>query len=119
MNTHVHTPCESTVMASVYPSTGENAICDASHQPPKLLDRMRQALRVKHYAYRTEQAYVQWVKRFILYHDKCHPEKMGRNEIETFLTHLAVEGRVSARQTGDTPAPRVDASSPSSVDING
>ena len=70
---------------------------DASNpQPPKLLDRLRQTLRTKHYAYRTEQAYVGWVRRFILFHDKRHPQEMGGAEIERFLTHLAVEGHVSA-----------------------
>ncbi len=57
----------------------------------KLLDRVRDTLRRKNYAYRTEQAYTGWIKRFILFHEKCHPQEMGAVEIETFLTHLAVE----------------------------
>ena len=60
--------------------------------PKKLLDQVRDAIRLKHYAYSTEQAYVQWIKRFILFHDKRPPEEMGRTEVEAFLTHLAVEG---------------------------
>ena len=64
--------------------------------PKKLLDQVRDALRVKHYAYRTEETYVQWIRRYILFHNKRHPKKMGKAEIEAFLTHLAVEGRVSA-----------------------
>jgi len=64
--------------------------------PKKLLDQVRDAIRLKHYAYSTEQAYVQWIKRFILFHDKRHPEEMGRDEIEAFLTHLAVEENVAA-----------------------
>ena len=65
-------------------------------QPKKLLDRVRDAIRRKHYSIRTEQAYVRWVKRYILFHGKRHPKDMGAPEIETFLTHLAVEDRVAA-----------------------
>ena len=57
---------------------------------------MRQIIRTKHYAYSTEQAYVHWVRRYILFHAKRHPKEMGGPEIERFLTHLAVEGQVSA-----------------------
>ena len=46
-------------------------------QKPKLLDQVRETLRIKHYALRTEQAYVNWIKRFILFHDKRHPREMG------------------------------------------
>lgn len=65
-------------------------------EPPKLLDRVRDKIRLKHYSIRTEQSYVQWVRRFILHHDKRHPAEMGAAEVEAFLTHLAVAGRVSA-----------------------
>lgn len=64
--------------------------------PPKLLDQVRDRIRVKHYSIRTETQYVQWTKRFILFHGKRHPRNMGQKEIEAFLTHLAVEGGVSA-----------------------
>ena len=64
--------------------------------PPKLLVQVRERLRVKHYSIRTEKTYVDWIKRFILFHGKRHPKDMGANEIEAFLTHLAVKGRVSA-----------------------
>lgn len=64
--------------------------------PPKLLDQVRDRIRVKHYSIRTETQYVQWIKRFILFHDKRHPQEMGAAEVEAFLTHLAVEGKVSA-----------------------
>jgi len=57
---------------------------------------MRQVLRTKHYAYSTEQTYVQWARRYILFHDKRHPQEMSGPEIEDFLTHLAVDGHVSA-----------------------
>ncbi|MBL1264383.1 integron integrase [Candidatus Methylomicrobium oryzae] len=64
--------------------------------PPKLLDQVRDRIRVKHYSIGTEKLYVQWIKRFILFCGKRHPLEMGAMEIETFLTHLAVEGHVSA-----------------------
>lgn len=63
---------------------------------PKLLDQVRYRLRVKHYSIRTESAYVDWIKRFILFHDKRHPRDMGAEEVEAFLTHLAVVGKVAA-----------------------
>ena len=63
---------------------------------PKLLDQVRQAIRSKHYSIRTEEAYVGWIKRFIFFHGKRHPKEMGRPEIEAFLSHLAVEQKVSA-----------------------
>jgi len=67
-------------------------------QPPpkKLLDQVRDVIRLKHYAYRTEETYVQWIRRYILFHNKRHPKEMGKAEIEAFLTDLAVEGQVSA-----------------------
>lgn len=63
---------------------------------PKLLDQVRGKIRLKHYSIRTEQAYVDWIKRFILFFDKRHPKELGGAEVEAFLTHLAVEGKVSA-----------------------
>src|SRR5438105_13141305 len=63
---------------------------------PKLLDRVRWHLRVKHYSIRTEQAYVDWARRYILFHRKRHPREMGEKEITEFLTHLAVEKNVAA-----------------------
>lgn len=63
---------------------------------PRLLDRMRGKIRLKHYSIRTEQSYVGWSKRYIFFHDKHHPKDLGAQDIETFLTHLAVEGRVAA-----------------------
>ena len=64
--------------------------------PPKLLNQVRDKLRVKHYSIRTEQTYVDWIKRFILFHDKRHPKDLGAQDVEAFLTHLAVAGKVSA-----------------------
>ena len=57
---------------------------------------MRDAIRLKHYAYSTEKTYVHWVKRFVLYHNKRHPLEMGEKEISEFLTYLAVEEKVAA-----------------------
>jgi len=68
------------------PKTGE----------PRFLDQVANACRVKHLAYRTEQSYVAWVKRFILFHDKRHPQGMGPPEVRAFLTHLARNRRVAA-----------------------
>ena len=61
-----------------------------------LLEQMRGVLRFKHYSLRTEQSYLDWVKRFILFHGKRHPRNMGTGEVRAFLTHLAVEGKVAA-----------------------
>lgn len=69
---------------------------DSSAPPPKLLHRMRDHLRTRHYSIRTEAAYLDWVKRFILFHGKRHPADMGAAEVGAFLTHLAVERQVSA-----------------------
>ena len=63
---------------------------------PRLLDRLRIAIRARHYSIRTEEAYVGWVRRFILFHGKRHPDEMGEPEINAFLSHLAVKDRVSA-----------------------
>jgi len=63
---------------------------------PKLLDRVRTALRARHYSIRTEQAYVGWIRRYIFFHDVRHPDEMGEKEINAFLSHLAVHGKVSA-----------------------
>ena len=65
-------------------------------EPPKLLDLVRGKIRLKHYSIRTEQAYVDWIKRYILHFDKTHPKDLGAADVEAFLTHLAVVGKVSA-----------------------
>ena len=65
-------------------------------RPTKLLDRVRHTLRLKHYATSTEETYVNWIKRYILFHSKRHPREMGVSEIEAFLSHLAVEREVAA-----------------------
>jgi integron integrase len=65
-------------------------------RPPRLLDQLRDRIRLKHYSLRTEQVYAHWVRRFILFHGKRHPRELGAREVEAFLTHLAVERRCSA-----------------------
>ena len=70
-------------------SMGENP-------PVPLLDRVRDRIRLKHYSLRTEQAYCDWIKRFINFHGKRHPSEMAAAEVEAFLTALAVRGRVAA-----------------------
>jgi hypothetical protein len=67
-----------------------------AHGGPRLLDRVREALRVRHYSRRTERAYVQWIRRFILFYGKRHPAEMGAEEVTRFLSWLAVDRRVSA-----------------------
>ena len=65
-------------------------------QPPKLLDQVRAAIRARHYSIRTEATYLSWIKRFIVFHGKRHPRDMGVQEVQQFLSHLAVEGKVAA-----------------------
>lgn len=69
---------------------------EANTPPPKLLDQVRDLIRVKHYSIRTETQYLQWIRRFILFHGKRHPRDMGAPEVEAFLTHLAVSRDVAA-----------------------
>ncbi len=65
-------------------------------QPPKLLDRLRGKTRLLHYSKSTEDAYADWATKFILFHGKRHPQEMGTAEIAAYLTHLAVERKLSA-----------------------
>ncbi len=65
-------------------------------QPVKLLDQVRQKIRLKHYSIRTEESYVSWTKRFISFNKKRHPNELGKKEIEAFLSYLAVNRKVSA-----------------------
>ncbi len=64
--------------------------------PPRLLDRVREAIRARHYSRRTEESYVLWIKRFILFHGKRHPATMGETEVTQFVTSLAVKHKFSA-----------------------
>jgi len=62
---------------------------------PRLLDQVRECIRVKHYSLRTQDAYLHWIRRFILFNGKRHPREMGGTEVEAFLSHLATAGRVA------------------------
>ena len=64
--------------------------------PPKLLDQVRTVIRVKHFSLSTESAYVGWIRRFILFHNKKHPKEMAETEIREFISDLAVNARISA-----------------------
>jgi integrase len=62
----------------------------------RLLDQVRDVIRIRHYSIRTEQAYLQWIRRYILFHGKRHPRELGSDHLSTFLSDLAVRGRVAA-----------------------
>ncbi len=74
----------------------ENPSSVALASPPRLLDQVRARIRFKHYSIRTEQTYVDWIKRFVRHFGKRHPREMGADEVQAFLSSLAVEGRVAA-----------------------
>ena len=63
---------------------------------PKLLDQMKNVMRIKHYSLQTEKSYIQWVRRYIYFHNKRHPEEMGALDVQKYLSYLAVEQNVSA-----------------------
>jgi hypothetical protein len=69
---------------------------DRNKKPQKLLDQLRDAIRARHYSIRAEKCYADWVRRFVLFHNKRHPREMGAPEVEAFLTHLAVDRNVAA-----------------------
>jgi hypothetical protein len=75
-----------------------------SHSP-RLLDRVRHLMRRQHDSMRTEKSYLGWIRRYILFHDKCHPADMGVPEIERFLIHLAVKERVEAATQNQALSP--------------
>jgi hypothetical protein len=66
------------------------------HRSKRLLDRVRDAIRLKISSVRTEEAYADWIKRFILFHDKRHPQEMGYSDVRVFLLHLATKEGVAA-----------------------
>ncbi|HKK07125.1 MAG TPA: integron integrase [Gammaproteobacteria bacterium] len=74
----------------------DNAHVSTPRRPSRLLDQVRAAIRRKHYSYRTELAYLHWVKRFVLFHRKRHPRDMGEAQVAEFLTYLSVQRKVSA-----------------------
>lgn len=67
-----------------------------SSRPPKLLEQVRSAIRVKHYSYRTEQSYIHWIRRYIYFHNKTHPKDLDGKDISNFISHLALRENVSA-----------------------
>ena len=82
------------INGSARPVTAVSA--PAGPPKPRLLDQVREAIRTRHYSYRTEKAYVHWIKRFIFFHNKRHPVAMAEPEIARFLASLASESHVSA-----------------------
>ena len=66
------------------------------NRSPKLFDRIREVIRLKHYSLSTEKTYVSWVKRYLLFHNMRHPREMGRQEVESFLSYLATTCRVAS-----------------------
>jgi len=83
-------------MLNLNRQTGGGRTEGAQAGPPRLFDLMREAIRIRHYSLRTEDAYVDWARRFILFHGKRHPRELGAPEVQAFLTHLAVDRRVAA-----------------------
>ena len=77
-------------------NTSVQSITASDSRPPKLLEQVRHRIRAKHYSLRTEDTYVHWIKRFIVFHGKRHPADMGAGEVEAFLSHLAVDLNVAA-----------------------
>jgi integron integrase len=84
----------STSLTSLPTTNAERLVTDP--HAPKLLDQLRARIRARHYSIRTEDAYVDWTRRFILHFGKRHPRELGSAEVEQFLSHLAVRGNVSA-----------------------
>jgi hypothetical protein len=68
--------------------------------PPRLMEQVRVEIRARHYSRRTEDAYIHWIRRFIVFHDRRHPRELGAPEISAFLTWLAVEQHVAASVVG-------------------
>ncbi len=82
-------------MVDVNRQTGERRMEDSGAQQPRFLDQLREQLRVRRYSLRTEDAYVDWARRFILFQGKRHPKDLGAPEVQAFLSHLAVDRGVS------------------------
>ena len=95
-----HSPARESSPSSPYTSPsigfGNRTARSVEGPKPKLLDQVRHVLRVRHYSYQTEKTYVHWIKRFIVFHHMRHPCEMGKDEVEQFLTALAVDRHVSA-----------------------
>ena len=90
---------EAAVLGTVrYPQTIDThlVVRESTPRPPKLLDRVREALRLRHASRSTEKSYVGWIRRYIFFHGKRHPAEMGAPEVTSFLSSLAVQGHVAA-----------------------
>jgi len=83
-------------MVNLNRQTGGRRTEGLEPSPPRLLDVVREAIRIRHYSLRTEDTYVDWVRRFILFHGKRHPRELGAPEVQAFLSHLAVDRQVAA-----------------------
>jgi len=83
-------------MVNLNRQTGGGRTEGLEPSPPRLFDVLREAIRLRHYSLRTEDTYVDWVRRFILFHGKRHPRELGAPEVQAFLSHLAVERQVAA-----------------------
>jgi hypothetical protein len=94
----VHSPvwCAAAPDVAEAPAFALRETDQAGPSKPRLLDRVREAVRTRHYSRRTEKAYVAWIRRYILFHGKRHPTDMGAAEITRFLTSLAIDGKVAA-----------------------
>ena len=77
--------------------------CPMEKPPKKLLEQVHDIIRIKHYSYRTEETYIFWIRRYILFHDKRHPKDMNSAEIESFLSHLAVKENLAASTQNQAP----------------
>ena len=69
---------------------------NSEKEKPKLLDEVRQVMRLKHYSYRNEQTYCEWIKRFLLFSGMRHPREMGKEELTAFLSRLTMDRKVAA-----------------------
>ena len=83
-------------MVNLNRQTGGRRMEGLEPSPPRLFDVVREAIRIRHYSLRTEDTYVDWVRRFILFHGKRHPRELGAPEVQAFLSHLAVDRQVAA-----------------------
>lgn len=83
-------------MDNALEDTSSTFVSPSFSRKPRLLDQVRAAIRTRHYSLRTEETYVHWIRRFILFHDKRHPARMGAPEVEAFLSDLAVRRNVAA-----------------------
>ena len=77
-------------------SKAKCGLCSVTERPKRLLEQVREAIRYRHYSYRTEKSYVRWIKRYIYFHNKRHPREMGAPELESFLSSLANKDHVAA-----------------------